>query len=493
MKIETENLENHEIKINIELNAEEFEPLKNQAARKIAGQAKIAGFRPGKAPYEIIRRNYGDAAIAQEALDIFLEKQYEQVLKEASVEPGGMGRLDKIDQVDPPKLSILVPLAPTVDLTGYRDIREDYEEPMVTEEDLKETILQLKKPYAVAEPAEGPVENGQSVYVLIKAEIEDPTDQDPHAVKDLIKEMPYEFVVGEDTEKETAWPYVNFTQTLVGANTGDVIKSEHVFPEDTPVESMRGKKAVFTTTIQSIKKLVMPEEDLEFTKNYGEFESYDAFLEDVKKRLQERKKFAYDEEYIEKVLTKVIDQAEFKYAPDALEAEAQEMMDDFKHRLSHQNLDIDTYLKLQKKDMETFLNEEIRPGAENKLKRKLALQEIADKEKIRIDFEKFKQAVSNIEASAARQYQEAKTKKQRDELTNQITTSAMNQTFTDTLLSRIMAIAKGENPEIESESDGNETPEAQKAQPVDMDENVLVRSDEVIPAGSSEETADKEK
>lgn len=479
MKIDTQNLENHETKISVEVNNTEFEPLKIQAARKIAGQAKIAGFRPGKAPYEIIRRNYGDTAIAQEALDILLEKQYEQILKDAAVEPGGMGRLDKVDQIDPPKFSIIVPLASTVDLGDYREIREDFEEPVLTDEDIRGTLDELKKPYAVAEPADGPATEGQSVYVLIKAEMEDSNGE--NATKELIKEMPYEFIIGQDTEKETAWPYVNFSKTLIGTEPGQIITSEYTYPEETPVESMQGKKVVFTTTIQSIKKLVMPAEDLDFAKNYGEYDSYESFFEDMKMRILDRKKHLYEEDYIEKVLAKMIGDAEFKYSPDALETEVQEMVNDFKHRLSHQNLDMETYLKLQKTDMEKFLNEEIKPNAENQLKRKLALQEFASKEKIHIDFEKFKEAVSNLEGSVAKQYQEAKTKKQKDEITNRITTSAMNQTFTDSLFSRLISIAKGENPVIESDKP-EETP----------DENALVKSEEVIaPVNSDKETDSK--
>ncbi|MHC1770820.1 MAG: trigger factor [Flexilinea sp.] len=467
MKIETQNLENHETKIIVEVSNEEFEPLKIQAARKIAGQAKIAGFRPGKAPYEIIRRNYGDTAIAQEAMDIFLEKQYEQILKESAIDPGGMGRLDKVDQIDPPKFSIIVPLASTVDLGSYREIREVFEEPVLTDEDIKGTLDELKRPYAVAEPADGPATDGQSVYVLIKAEIEDPDGE--NGTKELIKEMPYEFIIGQDTEKESAWPYVNFTQTLIGAEPGQVITSDYLFPEETPVESMRGKKAVFTTTIQSIKKLVMPAGDLEFAKNYGEYDTYETFFEDMKTRILDRKKHLYEEDFIEKVLAKMIGNAEFKYSPDALETEVQEMVEDFKHRLSHQNLDIDTYLKLQKTDMDKFLNEEIKPNAENQLKRKLALQEFASKEKIHIDFEKFKETVTSLEGTVTKQYQEARTKKQKDEIMNRITTSAMNQTFTDSLFARLQSIAKGENPAIES--DKPEEP---------VDENALVKSEEVI-------------
>jgi len=99
--------------------------------------------------------------------------------------------------------------------------------------------------------------------------------------------------------------------------------------------------------------------------------------------------------------------------------------------------------------------------------------------------------ISQFEASSAAQYQQAKTKRQKEELTNQITTSAMNQTFNDALFSRIIAIAKGENPEIEAEAEESaETIETSPA--VTVDEAVRVGSDEVISADTAEETTKDE-
>ena len=479
MKIESQKLENHETKIVVEVSAEEFEPLKVQAARKIAQKAKIAGFRPGKAPYEIIRRNYGDQAIEQEALDILLEKQYDQILKEASIEPGGMGKLDKIDQIAPPKFSIIVPLAPSVNLNSYRDVREDFVEPELTETEVTDALEELKRPYAVAEPIDGPAAEGHTAYVLIKAEIEDPEAES--GSKDLIKEMPYEFIIGQDTEEENSWPFVGFTKNLLGKEAGQIITTEYVYPEDTFIESLRGKKAVFTTNIQSIKKLVFPAEDLEFTKNYGEFDSFEAFVEDVKKRLLNQKKRLNEEEYIEKVLSKIVAQSDIQFSLDTLEQEVNDMVEDIKHRLSHQNLDLETYLKLKKTDMEKFLNEEIKPNAENQLKRRLVIEKFATEEKIQINFDKFNEAIASLEKSAAKELQLAKTKKDKAEITNHITTSAMNQTYSDAIFERLISIAKGENPAIETEQ-SNEN----------LDESALVKSEEVITPEAANESSNEE-
>jgi len=479
VKIESQKLENHETKIVVEVSAEEFEPLKVQAARKIAQKAKIAGFRPGKAPYEIIRRNYGDQAIEQEALDILLEKQYDQILKEASIEPGGMGKLDKIDQIAPPKFSIIVPLAPSVNLNSYRDVREDFVEPELTETEVTDALEELKRPYAVAEPIDGPAAEGHTAYVLIKAEIEDPEAES--GSKDLIKEMPYEFIIGQDTEEENSWPFVGFTKNLLGKEAGQIITTEYVYPEDTFIESLRGKKAVFTTNIQSIKKLVFPAEDLEFTKNYGEFDSFEAFVEDVKKRLLNQKKRLNEEEYIEKVLSKIVAQSDIQFSLDTLEQEVNDMVEDIKHRLSHQNLDLETYLKLKKTDMEKFLNEEIKPNAENQLKRRLVIEKFATEEKIQINFDKFNEAIASLEKSAAKELQLAKTKKDKAEITNHITTSAMNQTYSDAIFERLISIAKGENPAIETEQ-SNEN----------LDESALVKSEEIITPEAANESSNEE-
>ena len=90
MKIEKQNLENHEVKLNVELDKEEFAPYMNKAAKKIAGKQRIPGFRPGKAPANVVRNMFGELAIAQEAFDMFLEEKYSDILSEAEIEPGAM-------------------------------------------------------------------------------------------------------------------------------------------------------------------------------------------------------------------------------------------------------------------------------------------------------------------------------------------------------------------------------------------------------------------
>ena len=146
MNIETQNLENHEVKINVALDNEEFAPYMAKAVKKIAGSQRIPGFRPGKAPLNVIRNMFGEMAIAQEAFDIYLEDNYAAILNEAQVEPGAMGRLESVEEVNPPKFSLIIPLKAVVDLADYREVREDYVEEPLTDEEVEEALRLLSMP-----------------------------------------------------------------------------------------------------------------------------------------------------------------------------------------------------------------------------------------------------------------------------------------------------------------------------------------------------------
>ena len=127
LKIEKTIEENHEAKLVVEVEPELMDTYKRRAARKISERGKIAGFRPGKAPYHMVVLNYGEQAVVEQAIDFLIDAEYENILKEADVNPGASGRLESIESLDPPKLIFKIPLAPEVDLGDYHSIRLPYE------------------------------------------------------------------------------------------------------------------------------------------------------------------------------------------------------------------------------------------------------------------------------------------------------------------------------------------------------------------------------
>ena len=447
MKIEKQNLENHEVQLDVTIEKDEFTPYMNKAAKKIAGSQRIPGFRPGKAPANVIRSMFGEMAIAQEAFDMFLEEKYGSILEEAGVEPGAMGSLKSIDNILPePKFTLTVPLKASVELGDYREIREDFTEEPVTEEEIEKALKELKEPYASQEPYDGEIEDNALVFVMIKADLDEPMEEG--GTTELVKEMPYQFIVGSDNDEGTAWPYPKYTQCLKGHKEGDVVVSEYTYPDDSPIESLKGHKATYTTTIQSVKKMMLPENDDEFAKNFGK-DTFDDLMEEVKKQLADSKKRSEENKYIEALVNKMTEGANVEYSLAELKNEIDERLDELKHNLQDRGIGFDAWLKMKKTDEETFIENEIKPVAEQQLKRKLVLGEFSKQEKINLNFEEYQKKYSEILGYMQSQLDGIKNKHEREHMLTHIREDALNETYMSAVFGRLMAIGKGENPEID--------------------------------------------
>ena len=136
MKIETQPRDDHQITIIAEFDLETLERFKHRAARKLSNQVRIPGFRPGKAPYDLILRTVGEPAVVEEAVEMLVDDQYPEVLKEASIEPSGSGSLEEVVNLDPPTFKFIVPLRPEVTLGDYRALRKPYSPEAVEDADI---------------------------------------------------------------------------------------------------------------------------------------------------------------------------------------------------------------------------------------------------------------------------------------------------------------------------------------------------------------------
>ena len=100
MKFEKTIQEDHQAQVIVDVEPDQLEAAKRRAARKLSERGKIPGFRPGKAPYEVIRHYYSDEAIYEQAVDLLVDEVYPQMLKDAELNPAAAGTLEKLDKAD---------------------------------------------------------------------------------------------------------------------------------------------------------------------------------------------------------------------------------------------------------------------------------------------------------------------------------------------------------------------------------------------------------
>jgi trigger factor len=374
VKIEKTIEENHEAKLVVEVEPERLDTYKRRAARKISQRGKIPGFRPGKAPYDMVVRNYGEQAIIEQAMDAFVDAEYSNILKEAAVEPGAAGSLESIDSLEPPKLTFRVPLAPEVDLGDYHSIRMPYEWIAPDEKAVEAAVEDLRQMYATTENVERAAQEGDYVLVDVKSETTE------------LNRTGYSVVVRSEG-RDTEWPYNGFSKELIGLKAGDTKTVTHSFPEDWEVEELRGKEAEMEVTLKTVRALTLPELDDEFAKTAGAGETVEALREAVKRDVETRSKADYDDKYFVDLIEKIKEGATLKYHQHALEHEGEHVLEDLGQRLGQQGMDLDTYFKVRNTTREQFIEDEVKPVAKKRFERSLILDEIVRREKLEVDNE----------------------------------------------------------------------------------------------------------
>ena len=442
MKITTEPRDDHQVKIVAEFETSELDKYKKQAAHRIASRAKIPGFRPGKAPYDVIARLYGEPAIEEDAIEIMMEKAYPDVLDEAKISAAAPGTLENVEKGDPIKFTFVVPLEPTVDLGNYREVRKEYTPQPVTDQQVDEFIQRLRRTYATAEPVERPAENGDLVYVKLDAILTNPAEDDK---PELLKNSPLQLVIGENDPDENGYPYTGFGDELIGLAANDEKTISYTYTEDSKFEKLRGKAVEFHVLLQNIKKMTLPEVNEEFAKMFGEYESVDQLKEAVKGQIEARQNSEYDEGYFEGLLEAIAGKATVKFPPQVLEHEMEHVVESVTHDLSHQHMDLDTYLKTIKKEKDEWMENEVKPAAAKNLTKSLVMQELSRVEAIKLENEDLQAEATGMLAEMQQNTDPKALEKQlkNKEFVNMITMEAASRVMNRKVFERIKEIATG--------------------------------------------------
>jgi trigger factor len=451
LKIETQQLDDHQVKISVEIEPELFEQAKQRAARQIARKTKIPGFRPGKAPFHVVQRFVGENAIFEDGLEILVKDNYPKIIEQAEINPYGPGSLEKIAQVEPLTLEFTVPLAAEVKLGDYLSMRFPYEPKPVSEADVQKTLTRIRESQAIEEPVDRPAQEGDRLFIRLQARnLDVPDGQDTT----LIPERQVSFIPSSEGDADAqAWPFSGFAKELIGLSPGDKKELNHTFSDDVEFENLQGVTAEFSIEVEEVKSRSLPEVDDEFAQTAGDFNNVEEMLQEIRKQLEEQAQTEYDNEYNEKVVNHVVDVSEVKYPPQMLEDEIDEVIHNLEHRLRNQNIDLETYMKIREID-EEGMHAEARPIAESRLKQSLVLVEISKVENIELDKDEVQQETARALDAMTSNIPESDLKKIPKEkfIPNLINNVIMDMRLRQTV-DRLQLIAKGEYPAKDSESE----------------------------------------
>ena len=369
-EIKKELLPTHEALLEVTFDEETVAQAMREAARVISRQVNIPGFRRGRAPYTKVVQYVGEAAVLEEAADRLMEQNYSEVLEKAEITPYASGELIDME-VSPLRFKIRVPLMPTVDLKDYKTIREEWEEPTVSEEEIESVLEQLREEHVILEQVDRPAEMGDQLMVDVKATVggEEILDEDDIEVP-LLEDRPF-------LSKE-------FVQALVGAVAGETRVFPVTLPETMDEPSLRGAESEFTVTVKQVFSRTLPELDDALASTIGPFETLEELKEDIRRHLLERKQAQAEDEYRSRMVSRLVEMAECHYPPVMVEERLDELMERADEQTQReQGISLEDFLRLSGMTQEEY-RERLRPEAEQRVKIGLVLNKFMELEGIEI-------------------------------------------------------------------------------------------------------------
>ena len=371
MSLQVEKLEKNMAKLTVEVPAEQFEAALKTSYNKNKNKFNIPGFRKGKAPQAMIEKMYGAGVFYEDAVDEAINASYPDAAKESGLEIVSRPEIS-IEQVEKGKAFIYVASVatkPEVTLGEYKGIEVEKAKPEVTDADVEAELKKVQEQNSrLVSVADRAVADGDQTVIDFEGFVDGKAFEGGKAED-------YTLVIGSHSFIDT------FEDQLIGKNIGEDVEVNVTFPAEYHAAELAGKPATFKVKIKEIKMKELPELNDEFASEVSEFETLDAYKEDVKNKLAETKQAQATAENENNVVQKVVDNAQMDIPAPMVDEQVRNMIEDYARRLQSQGISFDQYLQFTGSTIEQ-LQEQMRPQAELRLRTRLVLEAVVAAEKI---------------------------------------------------------------------------------------------------------------
>ena len=359
----------HELEIGVD--AKTWEDAIDQAYEKNKKNLQLPGFRKGKAPKAMIFKQYGKEAFYNDAIDIVFPDAVDAAVEEAGLELVDQPYDGAVKEINENGITftIKVTVKPDVKVGKYKGLKVSCCPYDVRDDEVEAQLNMMRE------------RSARFVEVDRKAKDGDMTIIDFCGTVDGVE---FEGGKAEEYELELgSGSFIpGFEEQVVGHKAGEEFDVNVTFPEEY-VENLAGKDAVFAIKLHSVKEKELPELDDEFAKDVSEFDTLDELKADTKKSLEEHKKEHSDQEVEEGLATELAALVEGEIPEVMYEHEIDDAIQNFAYQIQQAGMDPDTYLQYTGMTIED-LRAQFRERAETQVKCRLALDKIAELEKVEV-------------------------------------------------------------------------------------------------------------
>jgi len=384
MNITKNKLKESELELIIEVPPADYQPFLAKAAARLSKDVKIEGFRPGKAPFDVVKGQVGEMNIYQEALDEIVSYFYYQAVTSEDIQAVSQPKIniEKMAPGNPIVFKAIVGLLPEVKLGDYKSVKIKKEEARVEDKEVNKVLEDLRKMQAKEVLTDRQAKKGDRIEADFEVSLDKVVIEGGQGKK-------YPLVIGE------GMMIPGFEEQFIGLKAGEEKTFQLKFPDQYQNKMVAGKLCDFKVKLLSVYDRSLPElnDDWAKTLNAG---SLQDLKEKIQQNLVEEQKFNFEQKAEIEMLNKIVEKTEFSEIPEVLvESESHRMIHEFEDSIVSQGLNFADYLKSvnkEKKDLEA----EFKPKALERVKASLVIKAVADERKIEVSEQELNEETEKI-------------------------------------------------------------------------------------------------
>jgi len=397
MKVTQEKLPNSQVGLEIEIPGERSQKAYEQVVGKFMRSAQIPGFRKGKVPRQVILQRFGSEKIKAAAVEELIEDSLKEAVSQAEIQAIGNFQLrsafdDLVTQYQPGealRFSASVDVPPEVKLGQYTDLNVKAAETRYDPTQV-ETLLQAQQSErATLIPVEGrPAQRGDVALVDFAGRLvpEDGSDE-------VGEEIPGGQAQDFQIELSEGQFIEGFVEGILGMTVDEIKEIPVVFPQGYPQEELAGRAATFTVTLKEIKEKELPPLDDDFAQEASEYSTLAELRSFLETRYQDEAKQKTETSIETALLDELLKGLEVEIPETLIGNEINHLLTQTATRLQSQGIDIK---RLFNQDTISGMRERLRPEAVTRIKRTLALAEIAKQESITVEPQAIEERVKEL-------------------------------------------------------------------------------------------------
>ena len=369
--------------LTLALSDAEIDSAKGAAARRLAKDLKIPGFRPGKAPRPVVEAAIGAGRLRSEAIEDLIPKKLGEILTESNLAPAVTPTLEKVDDIEGGvNAEVRVTLWPELDATpDYKDRAIEVDPPELSDSDLEASLERMRQQFASLETVERPAEIGDFVSIDISALADDEQVEEATATELLYEVGSGIMIDGIDDQ-------------VLAKSAGEEASFDAPLPAG--FGERAGSTVTFNVKVNEVKARVLPDLDDDWVNEVTEFETVEALRAELSDRLALNKRKAVLSQFRQKALDVLVDEADIDLPDGLVTTEMDDLFHRFSHRLEENEITLADYFDATGIDQEAFMDD-LRQQANRAIRTRLVLEAVAKAEDIQVTEE---EVVATIEALA---------------------------------------------------------------------------------------------